>query len=191
MILLPETDPSAHPYWYAHIIGIFHTLVHHGSLPGPIRLDLLWVHWYGLDPNCRWQLSWRGRKLPALRMTLTRNPLRLGSFILHRWYVGSISSQASTMDSPETSWNHLLHVYLTKVISILNFTTLTGNSLTILINCLFTFSSSSFVDREVVMRFRGGGVGHRNTQDATNWFMADRHPLDFATDEEDQIEDND
>jgi len=39
------------------------------------------------------------------------------------------------------------------------------------------------------MRFRGGGVGHCNTQDATNWFMADHHPLDLATnDNEDQIE---
>jgi hypothetical protein len=39
------------------------------------------------------------------------------------------------------------------------------------------------------MRFRGGGVGHRNTRDATNLFMADRHPLDLATnDNEDQIE---
>lgn len=39
------------------------------------------------------------------------------------------------------------------------------------------------------MRFRGAGVGHRNTRGATNWFMAERQPLDLAThDNEDQIE---
>jgi len=38
------------------------------------------------------------------------------------------------------------------------------------------------------MRFRGGGVGHSNTRDATNRFLTDRHPLDAAIDE-DQIED--
>jgi len=57
MVLSPETDPSAHPYWYAHKVGIFHTLVCHESSPGPIRLDLLWVRWYGLDPDRHWQLS--------------------------------------------------------------------------------------------------------------------------------------
>lgn len=38
------------------------------------------------------------------------------------------------------------------------------------------------------MCFRGGGVGHINTRDATNRFLTDRHPLDAATDE-DIIED--
>jgi len=33
MVLSPEDDPSAHPYWYARIIGIYHTLVRHESSP--------------------------------------------------------------------------------------------------------------------------------------------------------------
>lgn len=29
------------------------------------------------------------------------------------------------------------------------------------------------------MRFRGGGVGHNSTRDATNHFLTDRHPTDL------------
>jgi hypothetical protein len=30
----------------------------------------------------------------------------------------------------------------------------------------------------MMMRFRGGGVGHSSTRDATNHFLTDRHPTD-------------
>ena len=38
------------------------------------------------------------------------------------------------------------------------------------------------------MRYRGGGVGHSSTRDATNRFLLDRHPLDLSNDDGD-IED--
>ena len=66
MVLSPEDDPSTHPYWYARIIGIYHTLVRHESSPDPIRLDLLRVRWYGLDPDRQRQFSWKGRRLPRV-----------------------------------------------------------------------------------------------------------------------------
>jgi hypothetical protein len=37
---------------------------------------------------------------------------------------------------------------------------------------------NSFVDRDMFMRFRGGGVGHRTTREATNVFLSDRDRLD-------------
>jgi hypothetical protein len=36
-----------------------------------------------------------------------------------------------------------------------------------------------FSDRDLVMRFRGGGVGHKSTRDATDFFKNDRDPLDL------------
>jgi hypothetical protein len=36
----------------------------------------------------------------------------------------------------------------------------------------------SFVDRDMVMRYRGGGVGHTSTREATDWFLKDRDLLD-------------
>ena len=38
---------------------------------------------------------------------------------------------------------------------------------------------SRFADRDIFMRFRGGGVGHSSTRAATNFFKKDRHQLDL------------
>ena len=38
-----------------------------------------------------------------------------------------------------------------------------------------------FVDRDMIMRFRGGGVGHTSTRAATNIFKADRDVLDMKS----------
>lgn len=35
-----------------------------------------------------------------------------------------------------------------------------------------------FADRDLMMRFRGGGVGHKSTRQATDFFKKDRHTLD-------------
>jgi hypothetical protein len=41
----------------------------------------------------------------------------------------------------------------------------------------------------MMMRYRGGGVGHKSTRDATNWFLNDRDRLDLTTaDDEEDLE---
>jgi hypothetical protein len=39
-------------------------------------------------------------------------------------------------------------------------------------------AAARFVDRDMVMRYRGGGVGHKSTRDATDFFKSDRDALD-------------
>ncbi|KAG6849498.1 hypothetical protein C0991_011473, partial [Blastosporella zonata] len=39
-----------------------------------------------------------------------------------------------------------------------------------------------FVDRDMIMQFRSGGVGHKSLRDATNAFISDRHPSDQCHD---------
>lgn len=50
--------------------------------------------------------------------------------------------------------------------------------------CLLPSSNSfiliRFVDRDMFMRFRGGGVGHKSTRKETNRFLSDRHVLDLT-----------
>lgn len=60
MVRSPETGPNAHPYWYAHVLGIFHAAVSilpmNGSkLPdiSTTQVDFLWVRWYGCEPGDR------------------------------------------------------------------------------------------------------------------------------------------
>lgn len=57
MVLSPETEDDAHPYWYARVLGVFHAQVLH---TGPAAknhsiqsMEFLWVRWFGLEPNYR------------------------------------------------------------------------------------------------------------------------------------------
>ena len=55
MVKSPETGPNAEPYWYAHVIGIFHTYVLSTHLNVGERMlcsmDFLWVRWFGVEPS--------------------------------------------------------------------------------------------------------------------------------------------
>jgi hypothetical protein len=57
MVVSPETTEGAHPFWYAHVLGVFHANVLH---VGPLahnrsvqRMEFLWVHWFGIVPGYR------------------------------------------------------------------------------------------------------------------------------------------
>ena len=43
----------------------------------------------------------------------------------------------------------------------------------------------------MMMRFRGGGVGHTSTREATDWFLKDRDKLDMASEMADEGSDED
>jgi len=55
MVKSPETGPSAEPYWYARVIGIFHAYVSSTHPDVRVRtlrsMDFLWVHWFGVEPG--------------------------------------------------------------------------------------------------------------------------------------------
>jgi len=66
MVLSQEKEPDAHPYWYARIIGIYHTLVRHESSPDPIPIEFLFIRWYGLDLDRTSRFGWKMRRLPKV-----------------------------------------------------------------------------------------------------------------------------
>jgi hypothetical protein len=56
IMLLSCDDEATHPYWYARIIGVFHTCVHFKGLASHPRIEsgekemtFLWVRWFGQD----------------------------------------------------------------------------------------------------------------------------------------------
>ena len=56
MTLAHEDDDNEHrkhPYWYGHILGIFHTMVQYTGVCScsvdPQHMEFLWVQWYGWD----------------------------------------------------------------------------------------------------------------------------------------------
>ena len=68
MVLSCEDGDDVHPYWYARVVKIFHVIVHdRRTVPQvehthtePQRMDVLWVHWFGLDADARGGWSKKG-----------------------------------------------------------------------------------------------------------------------------------
>lgn len=60
MVRSPETEPDAHPFWYAQVLGVFHATV--SIFPSKesrleqvlnTRVEFLWVRWFGVEPGDR------------------------------------------------------------------------------------------------------------------------------------------
>jgi hypothetical protein len=53
MVLAHEdhSDEDLHPYWYAKVLGIYHVNMRVSDHTEPQRMEFLWVHWFGWDPD--------------------------------------------------------------------------------------------------------------------------------------------
>ena len=62
-----EEASDRHPFWYCQLLKAFNIEVH--FCPGGVSrsketLDILWVHWLGIDPDHQW--GFRQCKLPKV-----------------------------------------------------------------------------------------------------------------------------
>lgn len=69
MVRSPETGVNASPYWYARVLGVYHTNVwtSHPAVKngGDVRrMDFLWVRWFGEEPGYRY--GFREARLPKV-----------------------------------------------------------------------------------------------------------------------------
>ena len=57
MVQSPEVGDDTHPYWYAQVLGIYHTLASTTHLAAPKHsaqpMQFLWVRWLGAEPRYR------------------------------------------------------------------------------------------------------------------------------------------
>jgi hypothetical protein len=71
MVTSPETGPNAQPYWYACVIGIFHTMVSSTHLELEVtarswhQMDFLWVWWFGMEHG-RYRHGFQVSHLPKI-----------------------------------------------------------------------------------------------------------------------------
>ena len=56
------------PYWYAHILGIYHAVVKYSNHPTQL-MEFIWVRWYGKVPNHI--AGWKNRCLHAIGFILS------------------------------------------------------------------------------------------------------------------------
>jgi hypothetical protein len=55
MVLSPEKEDGAHPFWYARVLGLFHAKVLHTGPTAVNRsvqhMEFLWIRWFGVEQN--------------------------------------------------------------------------------------------------------------------------------------------
>ncbi|PPQ78449.1 hypothetical protein CVT24_001579 [Panaeolus cyanescens] len=166
MMLSPEGE--AHPYWYAKVIGIYHVLVSHRDLQStPTLMNFLWVRWYGMEPAQSYRFGWKARRLPRIGFVdgTNKDPLASPPFgfidpahviravhlipAFHHGHTQGLLGPSRIARQPEDENSDWNFFYL-----------------------------NIFADRDMLMRFRGGGVGHSSTRKATDYFLQDRYKGD-------------
>jgi len=164
MVLSHEDDGKTHhPYWYARVLLIFHVFAQYrdidGTLTRPVRMDVLWVRWFGRNLWVR--TGWKAKRLHQVGFLPVSDPgafdfldpdLVIRAIQLIPRFVGGRTTMflgRSIVRPPDDNDEDWLHFYV-----------------------------NMFVDRDIVMRFRGDGVGHKSTREATQCLREDRDPLD-------------
>ncbi|KXN87761.1 hypothetical protein AN958_08173 [Leucoagaricus sp. SymC.cos] len=169
---IPEdetADRAWHPYWYARVIGIYHARVYfrgistHPHIPiGHRTVHFLFVRWYGIEVNHRY--GWRAKHLPMVGFADLRDPDAFGfvdpshvlrsAHIIPAFYLGQTDTllpPSIARSSAEDNQDWL---------------------------CYYV---NIFVDRDMLMRYRGGGVGHKSTRNAVDTFLDDIDPWDLMS----------
>ncbi|KAG7089149.1 hypothetical protein E1B28_010855 [Marasmius oreades] len=148
MVHSPNTEET-HPFWYARVIGIFHAQIlrrdrEHASQK-PQHMEFLWLQWLGMEPGYR-----SGRHLARLPKVgfvpeddeafgfLEPDAVIQASHLIPQFSMGRGNDLLSTTD-PTAACTQDEH----------------GNWL--------NFYVDIFVNRDMFMRFSGGGIGHINS----------------------------
>lgn len=164
MFLSPEGDTS-HQFSYAQIIGVFHADVLHnvtGASIAPQRMEFLWVRRYQLDST--WRGGFKRKRLHRLEFLPADDPDAFGFLnpdeVIRGAHVIPAFARGTTTEflsadsigrlpreglEEEEDWkSYYLNLY----------------GFSRLAPYFMSNVPHSFVDRDMVMRYVGGGVGH-------------------------------
>ncbi|KAJ2913887.1 hypothetical protein MD484_g6527, partial [Candolleomyces efflorescens] len=166
MMLSHDDKANIHPYWYARVRGIFHVRVYMNDPTSmaptrPQDVEVVWIRWLGVHYAHRH--GWQAKHLPKVGFV---EPSDGGSAVfdfvdptdiiraVH--LIPDFESQQGTNGLGPTiarpqSDNNLDWNY---------------------------FYVNIFVDRDMFMRYRGGGIGHVDTRAAVDVWLKDRDKLD-------------
>ncbi|KAJ3512102.1 hypothetical protein NLJ89_g3716 [Agrocybe chaxingu] len=169
MILSPENEEKnkdPHPYWYGRILGIFHVNVRHrgplSSSREPQRMEFLFVRWFGRDFTPR--PGWKTKRLLRVGFVPGNEATAFG-------FLDPAQVVRAVHLIPAFAWGKVTKFLARSVIA---------RSATDPIEDWQLFYVAIFSDRDLMMRFRGGGVGHNSTRQATDFFKKDRDNLDVV-----------
>lgn len=158
MLKSDETDEEgvpAHPYWYARVLGVYHANVYHRNERSPRRCDFLWVRWLGRDPE--WDSGPRHLRLDRVGYVPEDYPEAFGFLdpahvlrachLIPAFALGKTTSllrPSTARDSEDGDWTNY---YVMRYINFFFW-------------LIFLIPVYRFVDRDMMMRYLGTGVGH-------------------------------
>lgn len=152
---------SPHPYWYARVIGIFHAKVFFRDSRSPTIMKFLWVRWFGRDPQ--WTSGPSSLRLDRVGFVPEDDPEAFGFLdptqvirachLVPAFVHGkslSLLSPSIVRDSDTGDW---VNYYAMRYVSYVCY------------NYFCIHPWRSFVDRDMMMRYLGLGIGHQQAQD--------------------------
>jgi len=163
MLRSPEVG-GTHPYWYAQVLGIYHAHVSttHPAAPkhSAQRVEFLWVRWLGIEPG--YQSGSKAARLPKVGFVedtdvdafgfLDPDLIIRGSHLIPDFNSGRtrdlMSYDGHTVARPPDEKDDWMNLYVNMY-----------GDLPIELQPQFS-RYYSFVDRDMFVRYLGGGIGH-------------------------------
>ncbi|TRM55908.1 hypothetical protein BD626DRAFT_587637 [Schizophyllum amplum] len=156
-VLLFADEESTHPYAYARIIGIFHVNVFNSLLHKYVRTEVLWARWYHFDD--KHVSGWKAKRLHRVGFEPGNSESAFGFIdpadVVRAAHLVPAFAQGQTtalLSAPSTlarrrdeEGKDYQRYYI-----------------------------NMFADRDMFMRYRGGGLGHKLAPRSTQIFMDDR-----------------
>ncbi|THU80937.1 hypothetical protein K435DRAFT_694658, partial [Dendrothele bispora CBS 962.96] len=139
---------NAHPYWYARVLGIFHAdIVWFDTQRGKVRksqsMEFLWVRWLGEEPNYRY--GFKSARLPKVGFVPDTDDYAFG-FLDPSQVIRAC---------------HLIPNFANgRTLELLRAPGITAARAPGEIDDWANFYVMIFVDRDMFMRYLGGGIGH-------------------------------
>ncbi|KAF8546525.1 hypothetical protein OG21DRAFT_1479665 [Imleria badia] len=158
-----DSNDNAYPYWYARVIGVFHVKVRYRGSEmqdqAPKHFDVLWVRWFTRHMHIK--SGWAVRRLPCIGFFPQDEPEGFG-FINPNDVIQGI---------------HLIPAFCYGCTTTLLPPSIARNKSENNEDWGWYFVNI-FVDRDIFMRHRGGGVGHKSTRETTHCLLDDHETLD-------------
>lgn len=174
-----EENPDAHPYWYGRIIGIFHAYIDYQG-PGSRssedfqEMEFLWVRWLGRDLSDDYHEGWMSRCLSRVGFVDCEKDLAFG--FLNPALVVRAIHLIPCFASGRTNLHLPRRSICKKRIQTGTCFMLICKSISRIYDAFLLKVCFRFVDRDMFMRFRGGGVGHKSIKKKITKFCDDRWP---------------
>ncbi|KAG2030236.1 hypothetical protein BDR03DRAFT_878828 [Suillus americanus] len=168
-MLSHENDNDRHPYWYTRVIKIFDLDVWYRAQGAtsawvPTRMNVLFVRWFGRD--IEYKAGWSAKRLYCIGFFKHDDPegfgfvnpdqVIRGVHLIPGFEHGRTDTQLGPSFGCATDDDNA-----------------DFNTCSLYIDATLLIYLPSFVDRDMFMRFRGGGVGHKVTREWNEFLRND------------------